>query len=126
MTRGRARLPLRQLRTPLTALRLRLENMARNGAPEREPELEGALEEVERLSALVDGLLTLARVDRAASAPVDLDIADAILERVEAWTALAAEQDVQLERVPARVAASKPSFASAPGSTPAKGAAAPS
>jgi signal transduction histidine kinase len=86
-----------QLRTPLTALRLRLENLDRDGAQARADELEAALEEVERLSALVDGLLTLARADRAASAPVDLDLAAAIEERVDAWSALAAEQDVQLD-----------------------------
>jgi signal transduction histidine kinase len=85
-----------QLRTPLTALRLRLENLARNGGPHRESELQGALDELERLSALVDGLITLARADRAASTPADLDVADAIDQRVEAWSALAAEQGVRL------------------------------
>jgi signal transduction histidine kinase len=86
-----------QLRTPLTALRLRLENLDRDGGQARADELEGALEEVERLSGLVDGLLSLARADRAASAPVDLDVAAAVEERVEAWSALAAEQEVQLD-----------------------------
>ena len=45
-----------QLRTPLTALRLRLEN----------GDADGALPEVERLSRLVDGLLALARAEAAA------------------------------------------------------------
>jgi signal transduction histidine kinase len=85
-----------QLRTPLTALRLRLENLTQDGDPGRREELEGALEELERLSALVDGLLTLARADRAASAPADLDVAAALDERVDAWSALAEEQRVQL------------------------------
>ena len=58
-----------QLRTPLTALRLRLENLAQDAEPQQSEELEGALDELERLGALVDGLLTLARADRAASAP---------------------------------------------------------
>lgn len=84
-----------QLRTPLTALRLRLENLAQDSAARRDEELEGALDELERLAALVDGLLTLARADRAASAPADLDVAAAIDERVEAWSALAEEQQVQ-------------------------------
>ena len=86
-----------QLRTPLTALRLRLENLARDGETGTSAELEGALDEVERLSALVDGLLTLARADRAGSAPVDLDVASVVEERVQAWAALAAEQNVQLD-----------------------------
>ena len=86
-----------QLRTPLTALRLRLENLAQDAEPQQSEELEGALDELERLGALVDGLLTLARADRAASAPVELDVAAAIDERVEAWSALAEEQQVQLQ-----------------------------
>ena len=85
-----------QLRTPLTALRLRLENAAQDDDHDRRDELEAALDEVERLGALVDGLLTLARADRAVSAPVDLDVAAAVDERVEAWAALADEQNVQL------------------------------
>ena len=85
-----------QLRTPLTALRLRLENLAPQGEALGDEELEGALDELERLSALVDGLLTLARADRAASAPAELDVASALDERVDAWSALAEEQRVQL------------------------------
>jgi signal transduction histidine kinase len=85
-----------QLRTPLTALRLRLENLAGDDEHERRNEVQAALDEVERLGALVDGLLTLARADRAASAPVELDVAAAIDERVEAWAALADEQGVEL------------------------------
>lgn len=85
-----------QLRTPLTALRLRLENLARDGEARRDEELEGALDELERLGALVDGLLTLARADRAVSAPAELDVASALDERVDAWSALAEERQVQL------------------------------
>lgn len=86
-----------QLRTPLTALRLRLENLDRDGDVQREGELDAALEEVERLAALVDGLLSLARADRASSAPIALDVGAAIEERVEAWSAFAEEQGVELE-----------------------------
>ncbi len=85
-----------ELRTPLTALRLRLENLADGDDGEREAELEVALDEVERLGALVDGLLTLARADRAAGVPVELDVAAAVDERVRAWTPLAAEHGVRL------------------------------
>lgn len=85
-----------QLRTPLTALRLRLENLTPEGEPTADDEIESALDELERLSALVDGLLTLARADRAASTPVDVDISAALDERVDAWSALAEEQHVQL------------------------------
>jgi signal transduction histidine kinase len=80
----------------LTALRLRLENLAEDDDRERREELEAALEEVERLGALVDALLTLARADRAASEPIELNVSAAIDERAEAWAPLADEQGVQL------------------------------
>jgi signal transduction histidine kinase len=88
-----------ELRTPLTALRLRLENLAGADNGDRSAELEAALDEVERLGALVDGLLTLARADRAAGTPVNLDVGAAVDERVGAWTPLAAEHGVRLEAI---------------------------
>jgi signal transduction histidine kinase len=74
-----------QLRTPLTALRLRLEN----------GDVPGALGEVERLARLVDGLLALARAE--AAPPGQVDLAAAVAERVDAWQPVAAERDVRLE-----------------------------
>ena len=85
-----------QLRTPLTALRLRLENLEVDVTDPGKEDLQGALREVERLSALVDGLLTLARADRAHSAPSSISLGPLVEERVEAWSALAAESDVLL------------------------------
>ena len=63
-----------QLRTPLTALRLRLENLEHDLAEPQRRDLEGSLEEVERLARLVDALLVLARADAAGgqTGPVDL------------------------------------------------------
>ena len=74
-----------QLRTPLTALRLRLEN----------GDVPGALGEVERLARLVDGLLALARAE--AAPPGQVDLAPAVAERLDAWEPVAAERDVRLE-----------------------------
>lgn len=85
-----------QLRTPLTALELRLENLERDVTPEGRAGLEGALAEVERLARLVDGLLVLARADRRAIAPSPVDVAQVVRDRVEAWSPLAAEQGVTL------------------------------
>jgi len=85
-----------QLRTPLTALRLRLENLEPDVMAPGKEDLRGALREVERLSALVDGLLTLARADRAHSAPSSILLSPLVEERVEAWSALADERDVGL------------------------------
>jgi signal transduction histidine kinase len=86
-----------QLRTPLTALRLRLENLEAGVDGANRDELDGALAEVDRLSRLVDGLLALARADAGAEASAPLDVRAAILERLEAWRALAEERRVRLE-----------------------------
>jgi signal transduction histidine kinase len=87
-----------QLRTPLAALRLRLENLDRDVTPSGKDELDGALTEVERLSTLVDGLLTLARADRALKAPERIAVSRVVDERLAAWTALAEERGVALRR----------------------------
>lgn len=74
-----------QLRTPLTALRLQLEN----------GDLDGALRETERLDAIIDALLALARAEGPAPEPVEL--ARAVAERLEAWSPVAEERDIRLE-----------------------------
>lgn len=53
-----------QLRTPLTGLRLRLENLEGDVTEQGREDLEQAVAQTDRLSRLVDGLLTLARADR--------------------------------------------------------------
>jgi signal transduction histidine kinase len=83
-----------QLRTPLTALRLRLEVLEREVGKGGRDDYERALGEVERLSGLVDGLLALARAE--GSPPERVELAEVVSERVEAWTALAAERGVEL------------------------------
>jgi signal transduction histidine kinase len=80
----------------LAALRLRLENLEPDVTDPGKEDLSGALREVERLSALLDGLLTLARADRAHSAPSSISLGPLVEERTEAWSALAAESDVDL------------------------------
>ena len=59
--------------------------------------MDGARAEVDRLTRLVDGLLTLARAEQGSSAPTDVDVAAVVAGRRDAWLALAAERDVQLE-----------------------------
>ena len=63
-----------QLRTPLAALQLRLENLERDVAENGKPSLDAALAEVTRLARLVDGLLTLARADAARPDPAPVDL----------------------------------------------------
>jgi signal transduction histidine kinase len=86
-----------QLRTPLTALRLRLENLERDVEPVGRAELDAALAEVERLAALVESLLALARADAGGEPTGSVDLAALVRDRVDAWTALAEEHGVRLD-----------------------------
>ncbi|MER7795205.1 HAMP domain-containing sensor histidine kinase [Streptomyces sp. NPDC097640] len=83
-----------QLKTPLTALRLRLENFEPYLDPRAHGSLEESVGEVERLGRMVQGLLALARLENAATTaePVDLDAV--LTERAAMWEPLAAEQHV--------------------------------
>jgi signal transduction histidine kinase len=86
-----------QLRTPLTALHLRLENLEDTLEEEQQADLTAALAEADRLSRIVDGLLTLARSEGGVR-PVRerVDVKDVLLNRVGAWSALAEEHHVAL------------------------------
>jgi len=86
-----------QLRNPLTALRLRLSNMAGHVDAAATDDHVAALEEAERLSTLLDGLLALARTERAAPL-ADVDVDAAVGDRVEAWRPLAEHTGLELRR----------------------------
>ena len=85
-----------QLRTPLAALRLRLENLESEVSrmPDATADVAGSLTEVGRLSRLVDGLLALARAEQATVRSEPLAIAPIVDGRVDAWSAFAEERDV--------------------------------
>lgn len=85
-----------QLRTPLTALRLRLENLEADVAEPSRAGLESALAEVERLAQIVEGLLALARADSGEAPAGAVDLAAVVAERVGAWQPLAEERGVAL------------------------------
>lgn len=89
-----------QLRTPLTALQLRLERAAEmlatdpTGAAER---IEAAMVEADRLQRLVEGLLLLSRSENTDKiAWSKCDAAQIARERFENWEALASEQGVSI------------------------------
>jgi signal transduction histidine kinase len=84
-----------QLRTPLAGLRLRLENeqLARGDPDGR---LEAAIAEADRLSALVDELLSLASAERGDLQPVTIDVASIARARVAAWSVVAAGAGVTI------------------------------
>ncbi len=86
-----------QLRTPLTALHLRLENLEDTLDPEQQADLTAALAEADRLSRIVDGLLTLARAEGGVRPMREsIDVEDALHARADAWNALAEERQVTL------------------------------
>jgi signal transduction histidine kinase len=85
-----------QLRTPLTALRLRLDLLATDASPSTAAELAGAQEEIARLSRLVDGLLATARAEAMTEQLETIDVIEAVAERVAAWQPVADGHDVKL------------------------------
>jgi signal transduction histidine kinase len=89
-----------QLRTPLAALRLRLDLLAADPDPDPETtrhELAGAQEELARLSRLVDGLLAVARAENVVPVPTAVDVAEVARERVVAWHPVADDRGITLE-----------------------------
>jgi signal transduction histidine kinase len=85
-----------QLRTPLTALRLRLDLLASDAPPATAAELAGAQEEIARLSRLVDGLLATARAEAMTEQLETIDVIEAVAERVAAWQPVADGHNVKL------------------------------
>ena len=86
-----------QLRTPLAALRLRLDLLAADTDPATGHELVGALDELARLSRLVDGLLAVARAENVVPVPTAVDVAEVARERVVAWHPVADDRGITLE-----------------------------
>jgi signal transduction histidine kinase len=84
-----------QLRTPLTALRLRLENLEPAVSADA-ADLHAAIAETGRLARLVDGLLALARAEASTTMREAVDVAEVMAERRATWSPLAAEQAVGL------------------------------
>jgi len=86
-----------QLRTPLTALRLRLENLQSDPASsDQAEELGAAIDETNRLAGLVGDLLMFARAEETA-APEAVDLVGLAGDRVDTWSAIADGADVTLE-----------------------------
>lgn len=84
-----------QLRTPLTALRLRLDALADADEPDA-ADISALSAEVDRLSELVDGLLAVARLDAQPGELARIDVGEVISARVAAWSPLADEREVRL------------------------------
>lgn len=84
-----------QLRTPLTALRLQVEQAletAETNPGRTRAELERATTEIDRLQHLVEGLLVLARLENSSAPRRRVDVTALLRERVEVWTPLVEER----------------------------------
>jgi signal transduction histidine kinase len=87
-----------QLRNPLTALRLRMENAESYATdPDSREELHFALEEADRLGETVDAMLDLARAESTPDVPQSVDVSAAIRRRAQAWEVAYAHSHTALE-----------------------------
>ena len=93
-----------QLRTPLTVLRLRVEDLGPELATEEAQEDHRlALEEAQRLGLVLNGLLSLASVDRGAVEAQQVDAGEVAAARVIAWQPVARRNQITLRySAPAR------------------------
>jgi signal transduction histidine kinase len=86
-----------QLRTPLTALRLRVDVLAEYADVEFADELAGLQVELARLGSLVDGLLAVARAETSVPRTETVRADEIAADRVAAWEPVARERGVRLE-----------------------------
>ena len=86
-----------QLRTPLAAMRLRLELLREDLDGRGDDDVTAALAEIDRLSRLVDGLLAVARAENADVAPRPIDVTQVVDERRQAWQPVADERAVTID-----------------------------
>ena len=86
-----------QLRTPLTALRLRVDVLSDETDDEaRAAEMAGLRVELARLGRLVDGLLAVARAETAVPRPRTVRVDEVAADRVAAWEPVAHERGLTL------------------------------
>lgn len=98
-----------QLRTPLTALLLRIESARealRSDPSQAADRLREAEIEVERLTTIVEALLAIARSEGGSTEVTSVDVAEIANSRVDNWRALAEEHDITIAyEGPARASA---------------------
>jgi len=87
-----------QLRTPLTGLRLRLEEASAAGVtPAAQAELDAGVAEVERLAEIVDELLLLSRAGERDQPAERLELEDLLNAALERWRPAGAERGITLQ-----------------------------
>jgi len=85
-----------QLRTPLAALRLQLENLEAAAPEGLQPGLAAARAETARLGRIGDQLLSLTRAAAIAAECDTVDLSAIVVERIEAWRPVAGDASVEL------------------------------
>ncbi|MCP2335976.1 sensor histidine kinase [Actinomadura rupiterrae] len=85
-----------QMRTPLAALRLWLENLEPEVGPDGRSDHAMALEEVDRMAHLYDALLAYASAEASAVKAVDVDLVALARARADGWRDVAARRGVEL------------------------------
>jgi signal transduction histidine kinase len=88
-----------QLRNPLTALRLRLDNLGDHLDPGGAEHFSAAVKETERLKEILDDLLSMARAEGSGSEPVVTEVDPPVADRVADWRVVAESRGIQLEVV---------------------------
>ena len=90
-----------QLRTPLTGLRLQLDEL-RETTPDGDPRakrLDAGMSEVDRLAQMVDELLVLSRVGEHDQPGTEVDLAEAVDRALARWRKAADDAGVELARM---------------------------
>jgi signal transduction histidine kinase len=88
-----------QLRTPLTGLRLQLEELEQEaGSPQTRAEIQDSVDEVDRLSAIVDELLVLSRAGESSGLAVPLSLSETADRAAQRWRKAAAARDLDIVR----------------------------
>jgi signal transduction histidine kinase len=97
-----------ELRRPLTALRLRLENLEETAEPESRGEIAEAVRETRRFGGILDALLQLADAEGREVAVECVDVQAISRERAEAWRAVASDREarITLDATPATASSS--------------------
>jgi signal transduction histidine kinase len=86
-----------QLRTPLTGLRLRLEEARASDDPAaRAHHLDAGLEELDRMSQTIDDLLVLSRTGEREGQGEEVDLAEAAADARRRWERTAAAREIAL------------------------------
>lgn len=83
-----------QLRTPLTAVRLRLDNLAVTSGDEAA--VDAVLHDIDRLERTIDALLAFTRLEHQPTQPGPVPVAEVLRARAEVWAPAAEESRISL------------------------------